>query len=189
MINPDKLFGRLGNRMFQMAYIYAQMKRGLIDDIYVQDPKYFDEFKDDIKHLYGDKIGKIDKIAIHVRRAENPINPSEPKYSDNPFMVNLSETDYYQKAMDLFPGEKFIVFSDDISWCKWQKIFQGCEFSEKNDAILDMNLMASCKGIIIANSSYSWWAGYLSEGKVVAPKAWYSDGLERTKCPNTWIRI
>jgi len=52
-----------------------------------------------------------------------------------------------------------------------------------------MNIMASCKGVITANSSFSWWGAYLSKGKVIAPLAWYSDGVERTKCPNTWIRV
>ena len=48
MVQPHKLFGRLGNQMFQYAYIYAQMKRGLIPDIYLQDPKYFEDFRNEI---------------------------------------------------------------------------------------------------------------------------------------------
>lgn len=189
MLHPSRIFGRLGNQMFQGAYIFAQMRKGLIPDIYVQDPVYFDDYKEDIRLLYGDKIGHIDKVAIHVRRGGNPINPSEPKYSDNTFYVNLFNTDYYKKAMAVFPGEHFMVFSDDIDWCKKQDIFKDCSFSEGHDEVQDLNIMASCKGIIIANSSFSWWAAYLSNAKVIAPKAWYSDGLERTKCPKEWIRI
>ena len=53
--------------------------------------------------------------------------------------------------------------------------------------------MAGCKGHIIANSSFSWWAAYIApqEGKVVAPSAlnWHPDGVERTKCPKEWVRI
>lgn len=189
MVNPQKIFGRLGNQMFQGAYIYAQMKRGMIPDIYVQDPAYFDEYRNDIRVLYGDKIGHINKIAIHVRRGANPVNPTEPKYCDNTFYVNLFNTDYYRKAMGMFPGEDFMVFSDDIEWCKKQDIFKNCSFSEGHDEIQDLNIMASCKGIIMANSSFSWWAAYLSKAKVITPKAWYKDGVERTKCPEEWIRL
>lgn len=166
--------------MFQGAYIFAQMRRGLLPDIYVQDPVYFDDYREDIRLLYGDKIGKIDKVAIHVRRGD---------YVNNPFYVDLTMTDYYKKAMAMFPGEHFMVFSDDIEWCKKQDMFKGCSFSEGHDEVQDMNIMASCKGILMANSSFSWWAAYLSKAKVIAPKAWYADGVERTKCLKEWIRL
>jgi len=167
------------------------MKKGKIPDVYVQDPKYFDKYKDDIKQMFGTGIEPIDMVAIHVRRAGNPSLLSEPKYSDNSFYVNLMNTDYYPTAMCEFPNEDFLIFSDDIEWCKKQSIFSGCEFSEGKSDVEDMNLMAGCKSYIIANSSFSWWAAYLGGGKTIAPSIqnWYTDGIERTKCPREWIRI
>ena len=189
MQNPNALFGRLGNRLFQMAYIYSQVRRGDIPDIYVQDPKYFDEFNEEIQAMWRDKGDVIDQVSIHVRRAGNPSNPDEPNYSDNSFYVDLMDTTYYQEAMALFPKEDFLVFSDDIEWCKTQKIFDGCEFSEGNSEVDDFNLMSNCWAHIIANSSYSWWAAYLSGNKTIAPKEYYSDGVERTKYPKSWIVV
>jgi hypothetical protein len=179
MIPIPKLTGRLGNQMFQFAYIYAQMKRGAIPDTYLQDELFFKDFSADIKALYGQNIHPINQVSIHVRRGD---------YVGNPFYVNLTETNYYEKAMDQFPGADFLVFSDDITWCKEQALFDGCEFAE-NDEITDFNLMAGCCGHIIANSSFSWWAAYVGSGKTVAPRAWYSDGIERTKCPAHWVRL
>lgn len=168
--------------MFQYAYLYTQAKQGYIPDIYVQDPDYFEDCKADIKALYGQGIDKLDYVAIHVRRGD---------YVNNPFYVDLFKTDYYEKAMELFPNDTFLVFSDDINWCKQQDIFQHCIFSEGNDEVTDMNLMASCKAVITANSSYSWWAGWLCTGQVIAPEVdkWFTDGIERTKCPVAWTRI
>ena len=112
MIHPDKLFGQLGNRMFQMAHIYAEAKRGDIPDIYLQDPKYFEDCNDEIKALYRQGVGKeINQVAIHVRRGD---------YVGNKFYVDLMKTDYYEQAMALFPGCEFLVFSDDIEWSKAQ---------------------------------------------------------------------
>lgn len=179
MIPISNISGRLGNQMFQLAYIYARVRDGLIPDIYVQNSAYFEEYKDEIKKLFGEGIEKIDMVGIHVRRGD---------YVDNPFYVDLMETPYYEDAMALFPKEKFIVFSDNIEWCKKQDIFNRCEFANGNE-IDDLNLLASCKGIIMANSSFSWWAGYLSDAKVVAPLAWYRDGVERTVLPKEWIKI
>lgn len=181
MQKPSKLFGRLGNTMFQMAYIYARMRKGAIPDIYIQDPAYFDEYTDEIKKWYGDDIGKIDKVAIHVRRGD---------YVGNPFYVDLTQTDYYEKAMAEFPDAKFLIFSDDIGWCK-EYFIGDYEFDETKDEVEALNKMASCTGHIIANSSFSWWGAFISPhgGKVIYPKNWYTDGIERTRCHKHWIGL
>lgn len=184
MIPLQKISGRLGNQMFQLAYLIAQEADRVIPDIYVQDPYYFEEHTHKIKRLFGTNIPpKLDQVAIHVRRGD---------YVNNPFYVDLSLTDYYEKAMELFPTSTFLVFSDDIEWCKDR--FQGKQFEFfHSDELTDLNTMAACSGHIIANSSFSWWGAYLSPncGKVVAPSVdnWYTDGIERTKCPESWIRI
>lgn len=180
----DKLFGRLGNRMFQMAFLYSYAKECGID-YYFQDPSYFEQYEGEIKYLFGKNIPpKLDMVAIHVRRGD---------YVGNNFYTNLMETPYYVDAMSLFPDASFMVFSDNIDWCKQQEIFKDCEFSEGLSEEQDLNLMASCVGHIIANSSFSWWGAWLSpySTKIVAPSVdkWYSDGVERTKCPQKWIRL
>lgn len=183
MIDPDKLMGRFGNRMFQYAYLYSQARSGVIPDTYVQDPTYFDEYSDEIKQLFGKDIGFLPYVSVHVRRGD---------YVDNSFYVDLSKTNYYEKAIELFPNKNFLVFSDDPEFCK--KIFTGKEFQvmDGGTELEDFNMMASCESNIIANSSYSWWAGYLNPNptkKVIAPNAWHPDGVERTKCPDDWIKI
>ncbi len=194
MINPDKIFGRMGNRMFQMAYIYAQMKEGKIPDIFIQDYTYFDKYSDEIKKLYGQDIGYLPYVAIHLRVGGNPINPDEPKYIDNPFYVALAKTGYYIDAINQFPNRKFLVFSDDVPFAK--TYFEGDKFAfdDSTNDIDSFNRMASCDSQIIANSSFSYWAAFLNKNpskKVVAPTVdkWYTDGKERTTCPQEWIRI
>lgn len=188
----DKQFGRMGNRLFQLAYIYAQFRDGNIPDIYLQDCKYFDKYRNELQDLFGvNKQGGNNAISIHVRRGSNPSNPEEPAYSDNPFYVNLMRTDYYEKAMEQFKEEKlrFWVFSDDIEWCKKQPIFKDCEFVSSGSEEGDFEWMARCKGHIIANSSFSYMAAYLGGGKTIYPKQWFSDGNQRVGFPSDWIVI
>jgi hypothetical protein len=181
--------------MFQYAYLYNEAKLKRIPDIYLQDPMYFSESDEDIKYFYRQDIpNKTDMVAIHVRRAGNPHMASEPPYSQNGFYVNLCDnTRYYEEAVAMFDkNTKFLVFSDDIEFCK--EYFKGSKYEFYHGTELqDFNLMASCVGHIIANSSFSWWAAYVAPytQKVIAPSAdnWYADGLERTVCPNTWIRL
>lgn len=184
MIHPSKIFGRLGNSLFQYAFLYSYAKNNDID-FYYQDEYFFRDNAEAVRALFSGEIPPVcDYVAIHVRRGD---------YVGNPFYVDLTDTDYYQKAMNEFPkGTKFLVFSDDIEWCKDQDIFKDCEFSEGNE-LEDLNLMASCKGHIIANSSFSWWGAWLCptypDNKVIAPKAWYSDGKQRTMTPEHWKKI
>lgn len=182
MISVRRQIGGLGNLLFKEAYLMSQVQKGDIPDVYVQDPAYFSGIDNYIKTVFGQNITTLNQVAIHVRRGD---------YVGNSFYVDLSETPYYEQAMMEFPDADFLVFSDDISWCKKQPIFAGCEFSEGHTEVEDLNLMASCTGHIIANSSFSWWAAYLSPngGKVIAPKLWYADSVERTKCPPHWKRI
>ena len=192
MITPEIISGRLGNKMFQIAYIYAQMRDGVIPDIYVQHYKYFEKYADDIKRLFGNGIGYLSQVGVHVRRGANPINPNEPAYSRNSFYANLGETDYYERAMAMFPGENFIISSDDPEWCREHFKGDNIQIMDKGNEIEDFNLLASCKHLIIANSSWSWWAAYLCPNeskKIIAPKKWFADDVERIGIPDTWIRI
>ena len=186
MVKIEEITGRLGNQMFLTAFLYAYARDNnlpLVDDAlgyYYQDYKLFDHHRDNIKKLFGTGIVKSDYVAIHVRRGD---------YVGNPFYVDLMKTDYYQKAIAEFPNETFVVFSDDKDWCMKQDVFKDCEFNIWGDEITDFNRMAGAKGIIMANSSYSWWCAYLSDAKVIAPKAWHHDGVIRTKLLPEWKQI
>lgn len=186
MRSTRETIGGLGNLLFKEAFIYACMRTHQIPDIYVQDEKYFAPFAEEIKQRFGEGIASLpDTVAIHIRRGD---------YVNNTFHWDLSDTDYYEKAMCLFTDKKFLVFSDDIEWCKTQEVFKDCSFAIGNSEIEDFNLMASCESFIIANSSYSWWAAYLGNSpnkRVIAPRedTWFRDGIIRTKVPASWEQI
>lgn len=184
MVNPTQLGGRLGNQMFQLAYLYSQVKEGKIPDIYVQDFRHFDKYSDEIKKWFGEGIGYLPYVAIHLRRGD---------YVNNPFYVDLAKTGYYIDATNLFPNRKFLIFSDDVPFAK--TYFEGDKFAfDDSNEIEAFNRMASCDSHIIANSSFSAMAAWLSPSltkRVIAPTIdkWYSDCVERTFLPETWIRL
>lgn len=181
MRKMSDITGRLGNQMFQFAYILAQFRNGLIPNVWLQDEAYFAGSEKVVRELYGTDIHPLPLVSIHVRRGD---------YVDNPFYVDLFKDGYYERAMAQFPNASFMVFSDDTEWCKQQPIFENCLFSEGRTEVEDMNRMAGCKGHIIANSSFSWWAAWLSQKKTVAPKQWYSDPENKsTKLLDSWIQL
>lgn len=167
------------------------MRKGEIPDIYVQDYKLFDEYKEELKKWFGEGIGYIPYVGIHLRVGSNPSNPMEPNYKDNPFYYPLAESDYYNSALELFPNKQFLVFSDDMNFAK--NYFLGDEFffDDSKTDIESFNKLASCDGKIIANSSFSWWTAYLSrnDGRIIAPKRWFADENKNVPCPDNWIML
>lgn len=79
--------------------------------------------------------------------------------------------DYYKKAIDFITARvenpQFFIFgaTADKNFIKSLNI-QCRDFSEPNaqnsNVLNDMFLMSQCKHKILANSSYSWWAAFLS---------------------------
>lgn len=197
MKTARETIGGLGNLMFKNAYLWAQMRDGNLPDIYVQSEKYFAKYKDEIKQLYGAGINpkSVDKVALHIRRGDY--------LKATQFHVPLWQTDYYKKAVQLFPeGTLFLVFCKDNQdpivdradrlWCI--EFMKGLdvpfEMHESGSETEDLNLMASCKSLIGANSTFSWWAAYLgNHEKAVFPKSWFTDGYQRCDLLDSWITI
>jgi len=90
---------------------------------------------------------------------------------------------------------QFLVFSDDIGWCKSTFQRPNIHFIEGERDVVDLQLMARCKHNIIANSSFSWWGAWLNPhpGKqVFAPQNWFgSEALHhdtRDLIPENWVK-
>ncbi len=146
----------------------------------------------EIQTLCTEIISK-NSLCLHVRRGD---------YVGNSFH-GLKDQVYYDLALEEINKrctvDKIYVFSDDIEWCrtnlsfKQETLFVGTEYSG-NHATGHFHLMRSCKHFIICNSSFSWWAAWLSDNPekiVVAPKKWFSDDKIDTTdlIPPEWIRV
>lgn len=178
-----------------MFYVAATIARAEDEGIemHMQSERYFKHRSSTIRWWFGMDIPpmKAKTVSIHVRRGDY-LNPVQKAFH------GALGIEYYREAMKLFPGCRFIVFSDDIPWCRENFTGDEFSFSEGKDEISDMNEMASCEHHIIANSSYSWWAAWIpdNEGKkVVCPECWYNGGEAEnrakriTECPPEWIRM
>lgn len=100
---------------------------------------------------------------------------------------NVCNPEYFYNAMreirKEIPGCRFFVFSDDVDDVKRVMNFPfAVTYERGNDPVWEkLRLMYSCKHFIISNSSFSWWAQYLSRNNnkiVYAPRPWLW-GLEQ----------
>ena len=130
------------------------------------------QLKDDT-WLYADPFAK------EVLRTEQSIFLHVRSYREVPGKENgecaLRMKGYYANALDYvgrhIPDGRIFVFSDDIEWTKTRfmpQLIQDCRlpliFNDgKSSQLRDFSLMRLCKHGIIADSSFSWWAGWLGE--------------------------
>ena len=175
---------------------------------YFQTEKYFENVRDIIRKdfTFNNEIKKFasslysdlsDYVSIVVRR-----------YEDNFDYVGCANNhrnlpiEYYEESMNNFGvNQKYIICSNNIEWCKNQKIFSReniiiNDIDVKNKGYFDLCIISSCRDFITANSSFSWWGAWLGNNedkKVLAPKKWYGDGLSNINTkdliPEKWILI
>jgi len=166
---------------------------------FFQSWKYFEHCKDEVKDVFKLKHipGYEDYVSIHVRRGD---------YVQHSGSFPPIDLNYLKIATEHFSNigfNNFIVFSDDIKWCKDNfHCIDGIRgYSESRTELQDLELMASCGHHIIANSTFSWWGAYLGHNPdkiVISPSHtrgnWF--GLEsgvKQDCvdliPNEWIQI
>ena len=161
------------------GYSSIPMKNNIILDGYFQSEKHFLKNKDAINNLFflEKNSSYQDYMFLHVRRGD---------YLKYPDFHPVCDISYYQQAMKMLGNtNKFIVLSDDIEWCKENIKGKNIEYSNTTTELEDLSIMSSCKGAIIANSSFSWWGAWLSNStQVVAPKKWFG-----SKGPQFWQDI
>ena len=120
--------------------------------------------------------------SVHPDRYNNVINSwgkdqnllfySDTEDPDKNIVKVTDRTDYHsneEKNVNVFKR----IFSDDIDWCKKNLNLKDKVFVEGENQVIDMFLMSNCGSHIIANSSFSWWAAYLSKRKTICPKKWF----------------
>lgn len=113
------------------------------------------------KKIIGGHNGLHNCVAIHVRRGD---------YLNLPNHHPVLSIEYYKKALSNFPGKDFIVFSDDIEWCRNNFVGNMFSYSIGNE-VEDLFLMSQCSSIICANSSFSEWAAIIGQvDNVIVPK-------------------
>ncbi len=156
---------------------------------YFQDLKFLPE-PDEIRSWWPiyDEVGFT---SIHVRRGDYVSAPNAAAFHG---ALNLH---YYKAAIEILePTPFYALYSDDENWCEEfirPLLPRGSEAigNYHGSEIPTIWDMATSEAIIMANSTFSWWAAYLcGHNNVVYPSPWFRGG---TPAPNIfkpeWKRI
>ncbi len=110
-------------------------------------------------------------VAVHIRRGD---------YLDSAnagLLGGICTPQYYESAvryLEKLEGDadagaiRFFIFSDDPEFAAAQSYgtkgqpVTVCDWNTGSDSMLDMMLMSRCRGLIAANSTFSFWGGRLN---------------------------
>jgi len=160
--------------------------RSVYLEAYLQSPQYFSCIEAELRSELSPEadseplrarlrvIQGRDAVSVHVRRRD---------------YARLLPAGYYLQAVELIRARvghrEYFVFGDDLDWAAqelhWLEPKTLVRNDSPNDDVADLALMASCKHHVMANSTFSWWAAWLSgikDGIVVAPgRGWTEIGV------------
>jgi hypothetical protein len=136
------------------------------------------------------------RIAVHLRRGDYVTDSTT-------FQIHgVCDTSYYQRSINYFRNHienaHFFLFSDDISSVKEEfgesSDFTYVDFLENH--LEEFEFMKKCDHFIISNSTFSWWAAWLSihaKKQVIAPARWFNDPILESQTNNLipidWKRL
>lgn len=146
--------------------------------------------KNNVFHTHGDIIRQMQEdnsVCVHIRRGD---------YVGDP-MHEICNEQYYNQAMNYYREQLehpvFYLFSDDKEYIR--RTYQEYEDVKIVSGALpdyeELVIMSCCKHFILSNSSFSWWAQFLSGSRsVAAPDRWYGDPEKISHLPEDWwLRI
>ena len=64
------------------------------------------------------------------------------------------------------------VFTDDVDYASTVVPDESRFIRSPAGSAEDLLVMAKGAGIVAANSTFSWWAGWFSKGRVLLPRPW-----------------
>jgi hypothetical protein len=169
-------------------YFEALKSLGLVPEIKMKRPSsWFLEMTDRL-----DSEGRV--LGIHVRRGD---------YVGNAQIGSLSMSYYVAAAEELrsrgVTWDAVWIFSDDVfltqnEFKEFSNLKENLVFVEPpfgSHAFESMLLLSRCSSLIIANSTFSWWAATLGnqERYVVCPSKWFAEMEDpRDLYPQNWIQ-
>lgn len=154
---------------------------------FFQSDKYFKHRRNEVLALFAPEQELTDKILAKyplLNSAEMTVavqirdyRKEEPQGRNHPTIGR----DYYEQAMAYFPDDAiFIVSTNNVKYAK--ECTQGLKpniiyLDDPANYIEEFYVLSLCKSFIISNSSFGWWAAWLSTGPgkvVIAPSPWFA---------------
>lgn len=131
-------------------------------------------------------------IIVHIRRGD---------YRNHAETIGVLDLSYFKNALEMIPQSnksQFWIFSDSLTTAN--DFARFAELPEARTQIIQapadspdaesMLLMTLASALVISNSTFSWWGGYLNYDaeQVIAPRKWFRNLDDPANLiPGNWI--
>lgn len=153
---------------------------------YFQSERYFADVKEDVKRiLSGKQFKELEQYpGIDELRKRNSVCISvKVEHNVGSSMYSVCGVEYWKRAIDFIietvDNPLFFVCSDNIPYVLENLIdtsrFDYVVQDSSMPVHVSLAAMSECKHFVIGNTTFGWWAQYLSDNKdkiVVAPSRW-----------------
>jgi hypothetical protein len=161
---------------------------------YYQSPRYFERIAmplyewltgaqlDAVEQGYVHQAGSDPRVGVHMRRGDY-LSPEILPH------LGLSEAGYFRRAVALYDrlheGSQYLVYSDSPEMAQAELgTVAGLALAPDNSGLRSIAVllaMATASGFIISNSTFGWWAAWLThmskpDVTVIAPRPWNRRG-------------
>lgn len=168
---------------------------------YWQDKQYFDnDFRfryinvnlSDANKQVREKMAKTNSVSIHIRRGDYLTCDNPEQFS------GICTPQYYSNAIQFISAKienpHFFIFSDDSEYVRQTFSLPNqtiVDWNKGADSYIDMYLMSECKAMILANSTFSFWAAQNNKNNplVVCPTRWNNNAIQPQLTMHGWIEI
>lgn len=149
------------NGYYQTDWYYNQM---IVKPRISLKKKYVERFN----QRYGQIFQNEKTVVVHIRRTDYL------RYGKRDISLPIEHFKYQLSLIEDLESYKVFFVSDDVEFVKQAFTEKSNYFFSTNDEITDFQLIQNADIAIISNSSFAWWAAFLSlkEIKVIAPKNW-----------------
>lgn len=188
----EELYQECPDNVTLNGYFQTEKYFKNVENLIREDFQFKKEIEDEVDFHFGKYLEK-NPVSIVVRNYNNTFDYPGCEYNHRNLPV-----EYFYNSIEMMGKDRiYIICSNNIELCK--KIFSGENYIfndinvESEKQFFDLCLASKCKDFITSNSTFSWWAAWLGNGKAIIPTPWYGPGLSKNNVsdlyPDGWEKI
>ncbi len=201
----NTFFNKNGMFFCENGFIETNLnyKKPIYIEGYFQSHKYFDDIKEDLMNLFNGKQfeGYEEYQGIEQLRERNSVCISvKVEHNVGSSIYDVCSINYWKEAIqyiiDNVDNPFFFICSDNVDYVlthlidasKYDYLIQD----KSKPVHVSLSVMSECKHFIIGNTTFGWWAQYLSKSEnkiVIAPSKWMSVDMPIDIYEDNWHLI
>ena len=149
-----------------------------------ENERFFKKYRSDLLEMFNEKVERDNHVKGIIGEAKENAKSvgMHVRMGDKAKMGMSLSSEYYNGCIEEITkyiiNPRIYIISDDIEWCKRNLVSKNAtlvypEYYSDNRVLDDWLILKACNNHIVANSTFSWWAAWLSQNEeqvVICPK-------------------